>query len=334
MRFGEHALGDLIDGVALDQIAALGAVGAAGAGVEQAHVIIDFGGRGDGGARVARGVFLADGDGGSDAGDFVDIGLFHALEELTGVSGERFDVATLAFGVDGIENEGRLAGAGDAGYNGEEVVGDGEGDVFEIVDAGAADEDGFVERKSGRTVWRSFFQGMIWERRDAAVCIDYPRNVKDGVGTSAGALLEAHNCHNSDSLPGIKINVKNERIITIPSNHSVDQSVNRIKGILESKGITLFALVDHSGEAAKVGMKMPPTRLLIFGSPKAGTPLMLAAPSIAIDLPLKILVWEDGQGKAWLSYNDPEYLKERHGLPQDLVANIAVVGVLAAKAAE
>jgi len=127
---------------------------------------------------------------------------------------------------------------------------------------------------------------------------------------------------------------KDEGIITIPSNHSVDQSVDRIKGILESKGITVFALVDHSGEAAKVGMKMPPTKLLIFGSPKAGTPLMLAAPSIAIDLPLKILVWEDGQGKVWLSYNDPEYLKERHGLPQDLVANIAVVGALAAKAAE
>ena len=127
---------------------------------------------------------------------------------------------------------------------------------------------------------------------------------------------------------------KDQGIITIPSNHSVDQSVDRIKGILESKGITLFALVDHSGEAAKVGMAMPPTKLLIFGSPKAGTPLMLAAPSIAIDLPLKILVWEDAQGKVWLSYNDPEYLKERHGLPQNLVPNIAVVGALAAKAAE
>jgi uncharacterized protein (DUF302 family) len=81
-------------------------------------------------------------------------------------------------------------------------------------------------------------------------------------------------------------------------------------------------------------MKMPPTKLLIFGSPKAGTPLMLAAPSIAIDLPLKILVWEDGPGKVWLSYNSPEYLQERHGLPQDLLPNIAVVGTLAAKAVE
>lgn len=127
---------------------------------------------------------------------------------------------------------------------------------------------------------------------------------------------------------------KGEGIVTIPSKHSVDETVDRVKNILQSKGITLFALVDHSGEAAKVGMKMPPTKLLIFGSPKAGTPLMLAAPSIAIDLPLKILVSEDAQGKVWISYNSAEYLKERHGLPQDLLPNIAVVETLAAKAAE
>jgi uncharacterized protein (DUF302 family) len=127
---------------------------------------------------------------------------------------------------------------------------------------------------------------------------------------------------------------KHEGIVNRPSNHSVDQTVNRLKDILQSKKITLFALIDHSGEAEKVGMKMRPTKLLIFGSPKAGTPLMLAAPSIAIDLPLKILVWEDGQGKVWLSYNGPEYLKERHGVPQDLLQNIAVVETLAAKAGE
>jgi len=127
---------------------------------------------------------------------------------------------------------------------------------------------------------------------------------------------------------------KKNGIVDVPSNHSVDETVERIKNILQSKGITLFALVDHSGEAEKVGMKMPPTKLLIFGNPKGGTPLMLAAPTVAIDLPLKILVWEDGQGKVWLSYNSPEYLQERHGLPQDLLQNIAVVGMLAAKAAE
>ena len=126
----------------------------------------------------------------------------------------------------------------------------------------------------------------------------------------------------------------NKGIIDRPSNHSVEQTVDRLKNILQSKGVTLFALVDHSGEAEKAGMKMRPTKLLIFGSPKAGTPLMQAAPSIAIDLPLKILVWEDSQGKAWISYNSPEYLRERHGLPQELVQNIALVETLAAKGGE
>ena len=132
-------------------------------------------------------------------------------------------------------------------------------------------------------------------------------------------------------LPG---SAADKGIVSIPSNHSVDETVDRLKNILQSKGVTLFAVIDHSGEAEKVGMKMPPTKLLIFGSPKAGTPLMLATPSIAIDLPLKILVWQDAQGKVWLSYNSPEYLKDRHGLPADLLPNIAVVQMLAAKAGE
>lgn len=123
-------------------------------------------------------------------------------------------------------------------------------------------------------------------------------------------------------------------IISKPSNHSVDQTVEKLKTILQSKGVTLFALVDHSGEAEKVGMKMRPTKLLIFGSPKAGTPLMLASPGVAIDLPLKILVWEDGQGRVWVSYNSPDYLKDRHGLPQELLQNIAVAEILAAKAGQ
>jgi len=127
---------------------------------------------------------------------------------------------------------------------------------------------------------------------------------------------------------------KEEGIVSIPSNHSVDEAVDRLKSILQAKGVTLFAVIDHSGEAAKVGMKMPNTKLLIFGNPKGGTPLMLASPSTAIDLPLKILVAEDGQGKVQISYNSPEYLRARHGLPQDLLANIAVVETLAAKAAE
>ena len=126
----------------------------------------------------------------------------------------------------------------------------------------------------------------------------------------------------------------NNGIVNLASNHSVDQTVEKLTSILQAKGVTLFALVNHSGEAEKVGMKMRPTKLLIFGSPKAGTPLMQAAPSIAIDLPLKVLVWEDAGGKVWLSYNSPEYLEQRHGLPHDLLQNIAVVAPLAAKAGE
>lgn len=123
-------------------------------------------------------------------------------------------------------------------------------------------------------------------------------------------------------------------IIDVASHHSVDETVERLREILAAKAVTLFALVDHSGEAAKAGMTMRPTKLLIFGSPKAGTPVMLAAPSIAIDLPLKILVWEDADGKAWVSYNAPEFLRERHNVPEELMQNLAVVAALAAKAAE
>jgi uncharacterized protein (DUF302 family) len=121
-------------------------------------------------------------------------------------------------------------------------------------------------------------------------------------------------------------------IVDIASNHSVEETLERLQGILHAKGVALFALVDHSGEAEKIGMKMRPTKLLIFGNPKGGTPLMLAAPSSAIDLPLKILVWEDANDKVWISYNSLAYLKERHGLPVDLMPNIAVVELLATQA--
>jgi uncharacterized protein (DUF302 family) len=128
--------------------------------------------------------------------------------------------------------------------------------------------------------------------------------------------------------------MKNEGVVNKPSNHSVEQTVDRLKNILEARGVTLFALIDHGGEAEKAGMKMLPTKLLIFGNPKSGTPLMLASPSIALDLPLKILVWQDNQGTVWLSYNSPEYLMERYGLSEDLLPNIAVVEALATKAGE
>ena len=122
-------------------------------------------------------------------------------------------------------------------------------------------------------------------------------------------------------------------IVSLPSQHSVEATVEKLKGILNAKGVMLFALVDHSGEAAKAGLTMPNTKLLIFGSPNAGTPVMLAAPSVALDLPLKILVWEDATGKAWLSYNSPVYLQERHRVPDDLLKTLAVVETLAASAA-
>ena len=128
--------------------------------------------------------------------------------------------------------------------------------------------------------------------------------------------------------------IPNNGLITKASNHSVDDTVNRLKNILQNKGVALFAMIDHSGEAEKAGMKMPATKLLIFGSPKAGTPVMLAAPTSAIDLPLKVLISEDNQGKVWVSYNSPAYLQERHGISMELMENLAIVETLAAKITE
>ena len=126
----------------------------------------------------------------------------------------------------------------------------------------------------------------------------------------------------------------NRGIIQIVSNHTVEETVRRLREILDSKGVKLFALVDHSGEAASADMSMPPTMLLIFGSPKVGTQLMLAAPNIAIDLPLKALVSEGANGTVRISYNSPTYLQERHGIPENLTRNISVVESFAAAAAD
>jgi uncharacterized protein (DUF302 family) len=123
-------------------------------------------------------------------------------------------------------------------------------------------------------------------------------------------------------------------IIDVPSRYSVPDTLARLQAILKEKGITVFAVVDHSGEAAKVGLTMRPTQLLIFGSPKGGTPLMVAAPRLAIDLPLKALAWQDEQGQVWLSYNSPEYLQQRHGFPAELLKNIVGIGALIQKAVE
>lgn len=123
-------------------------------------------------------------------------------------------------------------------------------------------------------------------------------------------------------------------IVEIAGHRSVDETVANLKNILEAKGVTLFAFVDHSGEAIEAGFAMRPTKLLIFGSPKAGTPLMLASPSAALDLPLKILVREDERGETRISYNAPEYLMERHDLPAEFLGTLSAAAGLAAKAAE
>jgi uncharacterized protein (DUF302 family) len=123
-------------------------------------------------------------------------------------------------------------------------------------------------------------------------------------------------------------------LIHLSSRHTVEETMQRLEVLLDERGITIFARIDHSGEAAKVGLPMRPTKLLIFGSPKSGTPLMQAAPTLAIDLPLKALFWQDAEGKVWLTYNDPMYLRERHDFPAELLPNIAGVSALFAKAVE
>src|SRR5579871_3019757 len=123
-------------------------------------------------------------------------------------------------------------------------------------------------------------------------------------------------------------------LVVVASKYSVDETVKRLQAAFRDKGMQVFAVIDHSGEAEKVGLKMPPTKVLIFGSPKGGTPLMVAAPSLAIDLPLKALVAQDAVGKVWVTYNDPEYLQQRHGVPPELIKNVAGAGALIAKAVE
>ena len=120
----------------------------------------------------------------------------------------------------------------------------------------------------------------------------------------------------------------------VASRYSVPETLGRLETLAKSRGLTVFARIDFSGDAQKVGLTMRPAQLLIFGNPKAGTPVMIASPSIAIDLPLKALAWEDADGKVWLSYNTPEYLMERHGIPKELLNNISAIEALAGKAVE
>ncbi|MGQ4646237.1 DUF302 domain-containing protein [Lyngbya aestuarii] len=117
-------------------------------------------------------------------------------------------------------------------------------------------------------------------------------------------------------------------IISQPSQYAVPETIDRLEAILQAKGITIFARIDQQAEAEKVGLSLRPTQLLLFGNPKAGTPLMVAEPTTALDLPLKVLAWKAADGKIWLSYNDPDYLKQRFSLSDELVKNIAVIAPL------
>jgi uncharacterized protein (DUF302 family) len=120
----------------------------------------------------------------------------------------------------------------------------------------------------------------------------------------------------------------NNGIINQISPYAVTETIDRFAAVLQPKGITVFARIDQQAEAEKVGLSLPPTQLLLFGNPKGGTPLMLAEPTIALDLPLKVLAWEATDGKVWVSYNDPNYLKQRFSLSDELVKNIAIIAPL------
>jgi uncharacterized protein (DUF302 family) len=123
-------------------------------------------------------------------------------------------------------------------------------------------------------------------------------------------------------------------LVQISSRHSVEELVRRLQSAFEEKALKVFAVIDHSGEAEKIGLKMRATKVLIFGNPKGGTPLMVAAPSLAIDLPLKVLVAEDADGNVSLTYNSVEYLQQRHGIPADLIKNLAGAAAVIVKAVE
>jgi uncharacterized protein (DUF302 family) len=129
-------------------------------------------------------------------------------------------------------------------------------------------------------------------------------------------------------MPATPVPTPDNGMVHLSSPYSVPETVQRVESLLQDRGLKIFCRVDHSGEAEKAGLKMQPTQLILFGSPKGGTPAMVASPTIAIDLPLKAVIWEDAGGKVWVSYNSPEYLQQRHNVPADLVKNISVAGPL------
>jgi uncharacterized protein (DUF302 family) len=122
-------------------------------------------------------------------------------------------------------------------------------------------------------------------------------------------------------------------LVHLRSVHSVADTISRLQTIVERHGLIILARIDHSDDAARAGMELRPTHLVVFGNARSGTPLMVAAPTIAIDLPLKALIWQDDDGTVWLSYNSPAYLAERHHLSDVLLGNIAGIGRLCEEAA-
>jgi len=122
-------------------------------------------------------------------------------------------------------------------------------------------------------------------------------------------------------------------IKTLASGSGVDATLDRLEALAKNRGMTIFARINFSGDAAAVGLTLRPTQLLILGSPKGGTPIMADTPSAALDLPLKVLAWQDDSQQCWLSYNTPEYLQQRHGFTAAMIANIAGLAALVAAAA-
>jgi len=122
-------------------------------------------------------------------------------------------------------------------------------------------------------------------------------------------------------------------LVRRPSQHSVTVTIDRLESALKQRGILVFARIDFSADAARAGLSMPPEQLLVFGNPRAGTPLMLASPSVGLDLPLKVLAWADPAGQVWVAYNDPQYIVQRHAVPAALAANLAAVAPLIEQAA-
>jgi uncharacterized protein (DUF302 family) len=122
-------------------------------------------------------------------------------------------------------------------------------------------------------------------------------------------------------------------IVRLRSAHSVVETARRLTALIHARQLLLFADIDFAADAERAGLTMPPMRKLIFGNPKAGTPLLLAAPTVGLDLPLDALIWEDASGSAWIAYNEADYLRDRHELPAPLLANLSALPGLVSMAA-